>query len=452
MSVILIFRGKTHKENENISDCQDYYQTSIKDNCFAIADGASQSFYPSIWAELLVNHFCKNPDIFCKNPDINGIYDLYFLAIIKLLNDQNYQYLRVFNYYFHTLIYQRQINQKNWKDWLQPIQEKWLVEVKQRVIKAKSENSPVWVTNQNRFNSRESATSTFIGLQFIGDKVKFSIVGDSCLFMVEGDQSSQKYKLIKTFLLEKSKDFNDFPGYFASYEKDNNFTPCDFKIPLKRWKKPRGEKSQKNLFFILATDALSEYIFKCTENKNDIFKTLLNISSQETFEDFVASARNSDNMKMKNDDVTLLILFIPDRGIDQSSLQLRDEIEETPKVSPDSSNEEYGKGNNSSSQSTDEVERKTNLLPSSTHKQSGKETKNSLNVIFHKFRQLISALKFPNLTQENIPKVQISYSRDDLVSMNENLQKENTKLKHQLFGLRLGLGICLFGILLLFNI
>lgn len=410
MSVMLIFKGKTHKENENISDCQDHYEISEKNNCFAIADGASQSFYPSIWAELLVNHFCENPDI-------NDVYDSYFLTIIDRLKDQ---YFRLFDLYLHTLIHQRQINQNNWKNWLQPIQEKWLLEVERRVIKAKSENSPVWVTNQNRFNSRESATSTFIGLQFIGDKVKVSIVGDSCLFMVEGDQLSQKYKLIKTFLLEKSKDFNDCPGYFASYEKDNNFTPCDFKIPLKRWKKPRGEKSQKNLFFILATDALSEYIFKCTENENDndIFETLLNISFQKTFEDFVASARNSGNVKMKNDDVTLLTLRIPDGSIDQSSLQSRYKIEENPKGSPDSIN-----------------------------KQSGKETKNSLNlnVIFHYFRQLMSAVKFPNLTQKNIPKVQISY---------DQLQKENTKLRHQLFGLGLGLGlgICLFGILLLFNI
>ncbi|MFM6268956.1 MAG: hypothetical protein ACKPFA_21015, partial [Dolichospermum sp.] len=100
------------------------------------------SFYPSIWAELIVNHFCQNPNL----------------------------------------------TQNNWKQWLQPIQEKWLVEVEKRVMKARNENSRVWVTNQNRLNFHESATSTFIGVQFIEDKVKCSIVGDSCLFIVEGDQ------------------------------------------------------------------------------------------------------------------------------------------------------------------------------------------------------------------------------------------------------------------------
>jgi hypothetical protein len=393
MSIKLIFSGRTHKENESINDCQDYFQANHENNCFAIADGASQSFYPSIWAELLVNHFCKNPNI----------------------------------------------NKGNWEDWLQPIQEKWLVEVEQRVIKAKNENRPVWVTNQNRFSSREPATSTFIGVQFIGDKVKGSIIGDSCLFIVEGDQLSKKYQLIQTFLLKESKDFNDCPGYFASYNKDNNFISDNFQISLNQ------KKSQKDIYFILATDALSEYIFKCTENENNIFETLLSISSPEIFEDFVASARNSDNIKMKNDDVTLLILSIPNRSIDRSSLQSRDEIEGNRKVFPSSINEGYGKENKSSLQSRDEIEGNTKVSPASSNKQSSKETQNSSNVIF---RQLISAFQFPNLTQKSIPKVPIISSYDELVSINKDLRNENTILKYQ----RLGLGICLFGISLLFGI
>jgi len=159
MSIKLIFSGRTHKENESINDCQDYFQANHENNCFAIADGTSQSFYPSIWAELLVNHFCQNPDI----------------------------------------------NKGNWADWLQPIQKKWFQEVEQRVIKAKNENRPIWVTSQNRFTFGEPAASTFIGLQFVQHQVKVSIVGDSCLFIVEGDQSNKKYQLIQTYLLKNQK-------------------------------------------------------------------------------------------------------------------------------------------------------------------------------------------------------------------------------------------------------
>ncbi|MFM6266789.1 MAG: hypothetical protein ACKPFA_09840, partial [Dolichospermum sp.] len=395
MSIELIFSGRTHKENESINDCQDYFQVNLENNCFAIADGASQSFYPSIWAELLVNHFCKNPDI----------------------------------------------NQNNWQDWLQAIQGKWSQDVKQRVTKAKSDNSPVWITNGNLLNALVAATSTFIGLQFIGDQVKGSIVGDSCLFIVEGDQLSKKYQLIQTYLLNKSTDFNDSPGYFASYNKDNKFIPHDFKILLSH------KKSPKNIYFILATDALSKYIFKCTENQDNIFETLLSISSQETFEGFVESARNSDNIKMNNDDVTLLILSIPHRSIDQSFLQPRHEIQGNTKVHPASSNEQSDEENKSSSQSRDEVEENTEASPSSSNIQSGKETENISDFIFDIFHFLKSDLKSLNLTQKNNSKVPLS--RDELVPTIEELQKQNTRLRYQRFGLGLGLVICLFIISLL---
>jgi hypothetical protein len=254
MPIIHIFSGRTHKKNESITDCQDCFQINEAENCFAIADGASQSFYPNIWAELLVNKFCQNPEI----------------------------------------------NQQNWQTWLVPIQNKWLLEVEQRVAKAETEKRPVWVTNKNRLNFREAGTSTFIGLQFLDDQVKVSIVGDSCLFILKGNELKQ------TYLLKSSKDFNDRPAYFASYPKNNQCVPSFFDIPLD------SKKSQDCFHFILATDALSEYIFNCREQGTNIFNTLLKISSQEEFEKFVAQVRNADNIRMKNDDVTLITLSCDD--------------------------------------------------------------------------------------------------------------------------------------------
>jgi hypothetical protein len=250
MPIIHIFSGRTHKKNESITDCQDCFQINEAGNCFAIADGASQSFYPNIWAERLVNNFCQNPEI----------------------------------------------NLKNWQTWLAPIQNEWLQEVQQRVTKAETDKRPVWVTNKNRLNFREAATSTFIGLQFLDNQVKVSIVGDSCLFILKGNELKQ------TYLLKSSKDFNDRPAYFASYPKNNEYVPSFFDIPLD------SKKSQDCFYFILATDALSEYIFQCREQEKNIFNTLLKISSQGEFENFVAEVRNAENIRMKNDDVTLITL------------------------------------------------------------------------------------------------------------------------------------------------
>lgn len=151
MQIIRSVQFRTQKKDESISDCQD--ACCALGSCFAVADGASQSLYPNIWADGLVKHFCKNPGI----------------------------------------------SQENWQDWLFPIQEEWLLNVSERIANARKSNKASWITSQNRFNSFEPATSTFIGLKFIEEEnqVDVCIVGDSCLFLLEDGQ------LVKTFPLNK---------------------------------------------------------------------------------------------------------------------------------------------------------------------------------------------------------------------------------------------------------
>ena len=274
VSVIPWFSHRTYKENENISGCQDNFQSDTAKNCFAIADGATQSFYSSIWSKLLVNYFCQNPEI-----------------------DQN-----------------------NWQEWLKPIQEKWLKEVRAESEKAEKGNYPARVEIQNRLNRFESATSTFIGLQFIENQAKLSIVGDSCLFIFQGNQ------LNKTYLLQKSTDFNNGPEYFGSRSKNNDYEPKFLDIELK------DKQHSDKLYFVLATDALAEYIFKYTEQQRDILTTLLRINSEQGFENFVKSARHNGTIKMKNDDVTLMILEVSDREIVSLPTQPIKENEGNPPI------------------------------------------------------------------------------------------------------------------------
>ncbi|NCS40693.1 MAG: protein phosphatase 2C family protein [Microcystis aeruginosa BS13-10] len=264
VSVIRRFSDRTHKEMETISGCQDNFSYNEAKNCFAIADGATQSFYSSIWSKLLVDYFCENP----------------------------------------------QIDKNNWQEWLELIQQKWLEEVKAELEKAKSGNNFAWIEIYNGLERSKSATSTFIGLQFIENQAKISIVGDSCLFIFQGNQ------LIQNYLLKKSTNFNDRPGYFGSRSKNNDdYEPKFLDIELKY--KQHSDK----LYFVLATDALAEYIFKYTEQQRDILTTLLGIDSQQNFEKFVEYARHDDTIKMKNDDVTLMILEVRDREIVSPSIQ-----------------------------------------------------------------------------------------------------------------------------------
>ena len=281
VSVIRRFSDRTHKEMETISGCQDNFSYNEAKNCFAIADGATQSFYSSIWSKLLVDYFCENP----------------------------------------------QIDKNNWQEWLELIQQKWLEEVRAELEKAKSGNNFAWIEIYNGLERSKSATSTFIGLQFIENQAKISIVGDSCLFIFQGNQ------LIQTHLLKKSTDFNNQPEYFGSRSKNNDHEPEFLDIELKY--KQHSDK----LYFVLATDALAEYIFKYTEQQRDILTTLLTINSEQEFENFVKSARHNGTIKMKNDDVTLMILEVSDGEIVSLPTQTRKENQKNPPIILPSSNE-----------------------------------------------------------------------------------------------------------------
>ena len=72
----------------------------------------------------------------------------------------------------------------------------------------------------NSFNAKESAASTFIGIEFNKDNGAWEamIVGDSCLF----HKSDSGFK---SYLIENSADFTNRPEAFASFEKDNHSEP-----------------------------------------------------------------------------------------------------------------------------------------------------------------------------------------------------------------------------------
>nr|WP_287169204.1 MULTISPECIES: hypothetical protein [unclassified Microcystis] len=74
------------------------------------------------------------------------------------------------------------------------------------------------------------------------------------------------------------------------------------------------------------------YIFKYTEQRRDILTTLLKINSEQEFENFVESARHNGTIKMKNDDVTLMILEVSDREIVSLPTQPIKENEGNPPI------------------------------------------------------------------------------------------------------------------------
>ena len=159
----------THKKAESLDDCQDAIKVDEEHSRYAVADGATRSFFPKQWAELLVEHFCEMSD---------------------------------------------PLKAENWKEWLVPIQKEWYKQIAERV-KARDQ---FYLTNS--LNTREPAVSTFVGLEVDRTKPEWQavVVGDSCLF----HKSEAGFR---SYLIEKSEDFTDRPEAFASYAEANLYDP-----------------------------------------------------------------------------------------------------------------------------------------------------------------------------------------------------------------------------------
>jgi len=240
------------KKNETPKDCNDRIEHNLSNYRFCVADGATRSFYSSIWAALLVKYFCSQK-------------------------------------FDNKILFKK----KDWKKWLIPIQKKWRKIVKERVAK----NNKYFLVN--RLNQRESAVSTFAGLEFHNKKGFLSwqamIIGDTCLFHIKSNQSGT-YS-IERHLLKDASQFDSFPDFFASYEKDNRYEPTFLK-----------GKCHSGDYFVIATDALSQWIMSYLDiNKLFPLPTLRKIS-KKTLEEL----RENKDVKLENDDVAIIVIKIQD--------------------------------------------------------------------------------------------------------------------------------------------
>ena len=161
----------THKKGETSADCQDAAEFNEDRARYAIADGATRSFFPKIWAELLVKSFCEETTL--------------------------------------------SLEMENWEEWIEPLRQKWLKQVISIVQETKR------FISVDRLSRSESAAATFVGLEIDTTKAawKAMIIGDSCLFHIKAS------KLKESYLIRKSEDFTNRPEVFASFGKDSLCEP-----------------------------------------------------------------------------------------------------------------------------------------------------------------------------------------------------------------------------------
>jgi hypothetical protein len=152
----------THKEAELYSDCADRYAFCTKTNRFAIADGVSRSFFPAIWAELLVEKF------------------------VSLQIEEQFNYV--------------------------DCQKEWLKKIEEIVRKPETK-----YYTKNQFVKNEAGLATFVSLQFDVQEKKWyaSALGDSFLFFVPKNENDFE-KWVKLSSKPEPVVFDNFPDYYSS--------------------------------------------------------------------------------------------------------------------------------------------------------------------------------------------------------------------------------------------
>ena len=239
----------THKEAESLDDCQDAHCWNDEEGRYAIADGATRSFFPKEWATLLVEHFCDNLDLPLSGTD--------------------------------------------WRAWIAPIQKKWYEQVEERV----KERNLFYLTNS--FSAQESAVSTFIGIEFNKDNHEWRamIVGDSCLF----HKSDSEFK---SYLIENSADFTNHPEAFASFPKDNHVEPS---VTTASKAKPG------DTFILATDALAKWILEHKEAGKLEtVLDDLKALKMNEEFRQFVDQARHDESICLVNDDVTLMLISVED--------------------------------------------------------------------------------------------------------------------------------------------
>jgi len=165
MRAAVRFAGKVEKLGNIRDECEDAFCTDDASGRFAVSDGATESSYSSIWAEILTSTFCE-----CEN-------DL----------DSN----------------------ESARAWLATCRRKW----QERTASVFAREDLPWFT---RDKLRSGAFATFVGISWRNPQWKFVAQGDACIFVVRNDA------LADVFPVESSDDFGSSPLLVSSRDDVSN--------------------------------------------------------------------------------------------------------------------------------------------------------------------------------------------------------------------------------------
>jgi hypothetical protein len=254
------------RQGHGLEECQDGLAGDAERGRFAIADGAAESPYSALWAQLLVEEFVRQGE---RLP--------------------------------------------NWASWLPSLQARWSAQVVKTVspvVKKMSGtfseevpdtflNGVPWYLEPGLF---QGAFATFLGM-VIEDHNWYAVaVGDSCLFQVRQDE------LIRAFPVTRAADFSNAPWLVGS-----RTSPSE--VPHKNGLQQMGDCQPRDRLWLM-TDALAQWFLIQAESGDKpwlALEPLLDPSTdedaaQQAFAAWIEGLRAA--RQLRNDDVTLLAVSL----------------------------------------------------------------------------------------------------------------------------------------------
>ncbi len=252
------------RQGYNLEECQDALAGDGERGRFAIADGAAESPYAALWAQLLVEEFVRQKERWPR-----------------------------------------------WSNWLPSLQERWSAQVtvhERWAAHVKKVSGTVSETAPDTFlqadvpwylepGLAQGAFATFLGLAIEDNNWYALAVGDSCLFQVRQGQ------LIRTFPIMRSSDFSNAPWLIGS-----RTSPIE--VPHKYGVEQQGDCRPRDHLWLM-TDALAQWFLIQAESGGQPWLALepfLQASGAgrlRRLDRGIARAR-----QLRNDDVTLLAVSV----------------------------------------------------------------------------------------------------------------------------------------------
>ena len=173
---------------------------------------------------------------------------------------------------------------QSYQDWLQPAQEEWRQDY---LEKLRNPQRKWW---QGGSQNKDHGAATFLGLSLQKGKWQAVAVGDSCLFKLDKQGSN-----FLAFPLNNSAQFKSTTPCFASLSQYKSSAP-QFK----------GGSYQPGDVFLLATDALAQWLLKDYETKGKAWQSCFHLTEKTEFNNLINQLRKEK--LIKNDDTTLVLI------------------------------------------------------------------------------------------------------------------------------------------------